>query len=447
MATTRELVHYLHSLELDDIPSEVRHEAKRALVDWAGVALAGSQHESSDSVWRLVERFGGSGDRLLIGGDQRATPPYAAFANAFFGHVLDFDDTYQPAMTTVHGSSPAWATAIALSQPEVPGSAALTAFVAGFEAECRVGRAAGPAHYERGWHVTGTVGHFGAAAVAGKLLNLDEESMVRSFGTAGTQAAGLKEVYGSTGKPLHPAKAAMDGVLSAYLTQDGFTSTDTILEGPRGFLAVLSDDPDATELTKDLGSYWCLSENSHKPFACGSLTHPTIEGVLHLRTQHDIDPSDVESITATVHSYVSWVTAKETPETGLEGKFSIFHAASVAMLDGQALPDQFSDERVQADDIRAMRQRISIEVDDSLPKEGARVTIELRDGQSFTHDIPRNKGASDNPMSDEDLEQKFLGLAAPVIGEQVAQEAVASFWSLEDVARAHDVFKRLAVAR
>jgi 2-methylcitrate dehydratase PrpD len=287
------------------------------------------------------------------------------------------------------------------------------------------------------------VGHFGAAAAASKVLRFNLDDMVTTLGTAGTQAAGLKEVYGSTGKPLHAGKAAMDGVLSALLTQEGFTSTDTILEGPRGFLAVLSDDPDASWLTKDLGVYWALLENSHKPYACGSLTHPTMEAVLALRTTHGLSPTDVDRIEATVHSYVSWVTAKPKPTTGLQGKFSIFHAAAVAMVDGEGLPEQFTDSRVLADDVIAMRERVTIHVDDRLPKEGARVEVVLTDGRRFAHEVVRNKGASDNPMSDEDLQAKFLGLAEPILEGHVAHQVAEAFWALEEVDDVGSLFARL----
>jgi 2-methylcitrate dehydratase PrpD len=443
--STRELAEYVAELRFADLPDRVVHEAKRALIDWSGVALAGSQHPSAGPMMELVAEFGGSGRAPVIGSHHRAGAPYAALANGYLGHLLDFDDTYQPARTTVHGSSPVWSTVMACVDDHTDGATAVLSFVSGFETACRVGRAAGPAHYERGWHVTGTVGHFGAAAAAGKLAGLETDVLVAGLGTAGTQAAGLKEVYGSTGKPLHPGKAAMDGVLSVYLVQRGFTSTETILEGPRGFLAVLSDEPDAGELTKDLGTYWCLLENSHKPFACGSLTHPTMEAVLYLRTANDIDPADVASITATVHSYVSWVTAKDAPTTGLQGKFSIFHAAAVAMVDGEGLPTQFTDDRVQADDVQAMRAKVAIEVDDTLPKEGARVRITLRDGTEFEHEVPRNKGASDNPLTDDDLQDKFLGLAAPVLGEQTARQTVDAMWDLERADDVRSVFALLAV--
>jgi 2-methylcitrate dehydratase PrpD len=447
VTTTAALAEFMVDLEPGEVADDVRHEAKRAILDWLGVALAGSQDASARPLLALVGEWGGDGRATVIGHRTATTPPYAALANGFFGHVLDFDDTYQPARTTVHATGPAWASIMALGAAvRISGARALTAFIAGFETECRVGLAAGPAHYERGWHVTGTVGHLGAAAAASKVLGFGVDDTVTTYGTAGTQAAGLKEVYGSSGKPLHPGKAAMDGVLAAQLTRSGFTSSDTILEGPRGFLAVLSDDPDAGWLTRGLGTDWALRSNSYKPFACGSLTHPTIEAVLHLRATHGLTSDDVERVEATVHSYVSWVTAKEAPATGLQGKFSIFHAVAAAMVDGRALPGQFTDERVNAADVVAMRRRVHINVDDALPKEGARVTLHLRDGRRLIHEVPRNKGSADNPLSDGELEAKYLELAAPVLGQQAARTLAKACWALDELDDAAALFARCGAA-
>lgn len=432
MTTTRELADFMARLDRESVPDDVLHHAKRALIDWSGVALAGAADAGSRPMMAVARRFGSGGSSPVVGRRDRLSRPMAALVNGYFGHLLDFDDTYQPARTTVHGSSPAWATVLALADRPMSGSDALLAFLAGHETQCRVGLAAGPYHYEEGWHVTGTVGHVGAAVTAGRLMGFDTDRMTAAMGTSGTQAAGLKEVYGSNGKPLHPGKAAMDAVLSAELTAEGFTSTSTILEGPRGFLAVLSEGAEPDWLSKDLGDTWAIRENSHKPYACGSLMHPTIEAILHLRDLHPIRPEEVASIEATVHSYVSWVTAKAAPATGLEGKFSIFHASAVAMLDGRGLPEQFSDTRVNAPDVLAMRDRVRIVVEDALPKEGARVVVRMQDGRAFDHYVDRNKGSSVKPLSDAELDTKFRALADPVLGEEVARRCSEVFWTLEE---------------
>ncbi|MGH2555421.1 MAG: MmgE/PrpD family protein [Actinomycetota bacterium] len=447
MAETRELASFVASLDTSSIPDDVQHQAKRCLIDWLGVALAGSQDPGVGPMLATVERVGGKGPAAVLGTDLTASQPFAALANGFAAHVLDFDDTFQPSRTTVHGSAPVWPVLMALGQGRMlQGRRALEAFVAGFETECRVGLAAGPRHYERGWHVTGTAGHFGAAAAASRALGFDRAQTAAALGTAGTQAAGVKEVYGTMGKALHPGKAAMDGLLSVLLTESGFTATHSILEGKRGFLNVQSDDPQPVWLTRDLGSTWWLRENSFKPYSCGSLTHPTIEAVLHLRAEHAITPDEVDGAEATVHSYVSWVTAKEEPATGLEGKFSIFHAVAVALLDGRALPRQFTDERVNAPDVAELRKRVRIVVDDDLPKEGARVVIALKDGRRLSHEVPRNKGSADNPLSDIDLEQKYLDLASAVIGAADARAVAKDCWRLEDLDDLSEIIERCTKA-
>jgi 2-methylcitrate dehydratase PrpD len=322
-------------------------------------------------------------------------------------------------------------------QRSAPGALALAAFVAGFETEVRIGLAAGPAHYEAGWHVTGTVGHVGAAAAAARLLALDDNATANAFGAAATQAAGLKGVYGSMGKALHPGKAAMDGLLAAVLAEQGFDATTTILEAKHGFLDVLSPDPDVDLLTRDLGQEWTLRDDGFKPYACGSLTHPTIEAAICLMESHNIDPADVVSVEATVNDYVSWVTAKPAPTNGLEGKFSIFHAAAVACLDRKASVHQFSDKRVNDSDVIAMRERVNIVVDPGMDKDAASVTIRTA-AATHRHTVPHNKGTPARPMSDDEIQAKFLDLAIDRIGAAAAHETCDLCWrldELDDVAR------------
>jgi 2-methylcitrate dehydratase PrpD len=410
------------------------HQAKRCLIDWLGVTLAGSRDPSAAVVVTVATELGPEGDTTMLGTGRRAGLLPAALANGFMAHVLDFDDTYNPQRTTVHGSAPVWPVVLGLSERQpVAGREALTAFVAGFETEIRVALAAGPAHYEMGWHVTGTVGHFGAAAAGGRLLALEPEAMANAFGAAGTQSAGLKGVYGSMGKALHPGKAAMDGLLAALLAANGFRASTSILEAKHGFLQVLSTDADEAQLTKDLGQTWTLADNGFKPYACGSLTHPTIEGVIALREEVGFDPDEIASIEAVVNDYVSWVTAKQEPQTGLEAKFSIFHCAAVAAVDRAASVEQFQGDRLNDPAVIQMRERVSITVDRSLPKDAAVVTITLTDGRRLTREVMHNKGTPAKPMTDDEIEAKFFELAVPVIGAEAAREVTTKCWRLEEL--------------
>jgi 2-methylcitrate dehydratase PrpD len=432
VGATAELAGFISGLSVERIPDAVVHQAKRCLMDWLGVTLAGAADPSAEVFLALAGAVGATPEATVLGHGRRTGLLHAVMTNGYMSHVLDFDDTYNPARTTVHGSAPVWPVVAGLSERDtVDGPRAIAAFVAGFETEVRVALAAGPAHYEAGWHVTGTVGHFGAAAAAAQLLGLSPESTASALGAAGTQAAGLKGVYGSMGKALHPGKAAMDGLLASLLAANGFDGSSSILETKHGFLSVLSPDPDPRLATGGLGESWTLLDDGFKPYACGSLTHPTIEAVLDLRAEHDLGSEDITSIEATVNDYVSWVTAKKSPTTGLEGKFSIYHSAAVAAIDGAASVGQFTDERVNDPAILAMRSRVSILDDEALPKDAATVTMRLTDGRSLTRTISHNKGTPDRPMSDDEIEAKFIDLAADRLGDDDARRVAEMCWSLE----------------
>jgi len=440
VGATSELSGFVAGLACPDIPADVVHQAKRCLIDWLGVTLAGSADPSADVLGAVSDELGSDRTATVLGTGRSTTLLLAALSNGYAAHVLDFDDTYNPARTTVHGCAPVWPVVIGLSElDQVDGRSALAAFVAGFETQIRIALAAGPAHYEAGWHVTGTVGHFGAAAAASNLLRLDTTQVANALGAAGTQAAGLKGVYGSMGKALHPGKAAMDGLLAAFLARRGFTATTSVLEHDRGFLRVLSADPDPDLATAGLGKEWTLPHNGFKPYACGSLTHPTIEAVIGLREEHGLVPEQIDAVRATVNDYVSWVTGNARPSTGLEGKFSIFHSAAVAAVDGAASIRQFTDERVNDPVVRGMRDRVSIVVDDGLPKDAATVEVALTDGRRLSRHVLHNKGTPDKPMSDEEIEAKFTELAAPRVGRDAARRLADVCWRLDEHVDVADV--------
>jgi 2-methylcitrate dehydratase PrpD len=326
--------------------------------------------------------------------------------------------------------------ALAESAP-VTGRDALTAFVAGFETECRLGRAAGDSHYEIGWHVTGTVGHVGAAAAAGRMLNLRPAGMNQAFGSAGTQAAGLKAVYGTDGKPLHAGKAAMDGLLSATMAAEGITSSSEIMEGPRGFLAVMSPDPAPHKLIEGLGEQWHLLANGYKAYPSGSLTHPAIDAVLSLRSEYGFAASTVKRVRANVNGKAATVTGKVDPRTGLDAKFSLTHGIAVALLKNRPRLDHFTDEAAVDRGIATVRELIDVTADAGVGKRAADVVVELVDGRSVTCRIEANRGTPGNPMTDDEIAAKFTDNAAPRLGRERAARLLQACWTLnalDDVA-------------
>src|SRR5205823_2987148 len=224
----------------------------------------------------------------------------------------------------------------AAEQTGATGRDLLAAHALGFEVAARVALAVHPEHYDQGFHVTGTAGTFGAAAAAGRLLGLSADQMANALSTAAAQAAGLREMFGSMSKSLHAGKAASNGMYSALLARRGWLSTREGLEGRRGYWAVLSSRSDPSVATTELGERWELRQNGQKPYACGVVSHPTIDAVRHLRKASGLLPEDVDSIRARVNPYVLELMGKTELSVGLEGKFSIYHCAAVGYIDGTA---------------------------------------------------------------------------------------------------------------
>ena len=443
--STRVLARFIAETGPEVVPPEVLHQGKRCLVDWLGVALVGAAEDGSQILARVSTSLGAAGKGTVVGQRVRLSYPFAALVNGFQSHVLDYDSTYNPGRTTVHGNAPVWPAVFAVGEwLHASGRDALLAFILGWESQVRIALGAGREHYDVGWHVTGTVGHFGAAAAAARLMDLDTTRVMHALGTAGTQAAGLKQVYGSMGKAFHPGKAAMDGLLAAALTREGFTSTEVILEGKVGFWNVLSTGGDAAFATHGLGESWELLSDGFKAYACGSLMHPTIDAIIALRREHDLSPHDVVSIEPHVHPYLSWVMAKEKPVTGLDGKFSSYHCAAVAMVDGTAGINQFTDERVNAPEVVAMRDRVRFSYDESLSKDTATVSLLLRDGRTLTHSTRHNKGTPANPMSDDELSAKFSDLASATLGPARSDELLEGLWAFDEMDDIADLVRRCA---
>ena len=431
---SRALAAFAAEVRIERLPTDVVHQAVRCLVDWVGCTIAGSATEEGQRVRAGISALdGGDGSRTaaIVGTRQRAGVGYAALANGIAAHVLDFDDTFNPDRTTIHGSAPLWPAIVAAGELlPVSGVAAVEAFVAGFEVQTRVAVAAGPGHYDAGWHVTGTVGHIGAAVATARLLGLSPEQTLAALGTGATQAAGMKVVYGSMGKALHPGKAAMDGLLSGFLARDGFTSSVESIEGHRGFLHLFSPDPVPSRAVEGLGETWYLPRDGFKPYACGSLTHPPAQALLELRSEHGLSADDVVSVDAYVHDYVRTTTGLTEPRTGLEGKFSIYHVLAVALADGAALLDQFTDERVADPALAGLRERVHVHTDAEQHKDSARVVLTLRDGRTLERHVAHNLGTPDDPMTDQQLEDKLLGLATPVLGRDRAEAVAEMCWGL-----------------
>ncbi len=429
-AVTRTLANYVVEARYSDVPIPVRDEALRSLVNWAGCAIGGSRHEAVDRALAAVKPFCGTPESSVIGRRERIDVLNAALLNGISSHVFDFDDTHLK--TIIHPAGPVASALVPLAERrQMTGAELLHAFILGVEVECRIGNAVYPAHYDIGWHITGTAGVFGAAAAAGKILGLDTQQMTWALGIAGTQSSGFREMFGTMCKSFHPGRAAQNGLLAAHLAKENFTSSDRVLEAPRGFGFVMSASRNFDEVTRGLGEHFEISLNTYKPFACGIVIHPAIDGAVQLRDAHQLTAAQVERVQLRVAPLVLELTGKRLPRTGLEGKFSVFHSVAVAIIHGAAGESEYSDAVVADPQVIALRDRVDAQVDRAIRDDEAYVTITLKDGRVLEKHVEHALGSLERPMSNQDLERKFLGLCEHVLSPDQAQHALASFWSAD----------------
>lgn len=428
---TNQVANYVLTTTLDDIPADVRKEARRALVNYMGCALGGCRHPAMDITIDTLAPFSGKSTASVLGRSDRFDPMLASLLNGISSHVHDYDDT-TPA-NYIHPTSPVASAMFAYaSANKVSGKDFELAFILGFEVVSRIGNATYPAHYDAGWHSTGSIGVFGAAVAIGKLIGLNQQQMVWAIGLAATQSAGLREMFGSMAKSFHPGRSAQSGYMAALLAKGGFTAGVHALEGPRGFAAVQSASYDLSRITEGLGENFDLRVNTYKPFPCGIVTHPTIDACIQLRNEHGIDPDKITAVRLRVAPLVKDLCDKKYISTGLEGKFSAYHAAAIGLAKGKAGLAEFTDETVNDPVVSAVRLKTESTGDPSISEDGVHVEVELSDGKKFVKQLEHSIGNLKRPLSDPQLEEKFRDQATVLPKSQI-DELIATCWRIEEL--------------
>jgi 2-methylcitrate dehydratase PrpD len=409
----------------------VDHEAHRTFMNWLGCAVGAADHESVAFTLRATQALQPAHQALIAGRRERVDMASAALINGISSHTFDFDDTHLK--TIIHPAGPVASALLALAEvTKASGRNLIDALVLGIDVSCRMGNAMYPNHYDRGWHITGSTGTLGAAAACSRLLGLDVQKTAMALGIAASQPVGLREQFGTMTKPLHPGAAARAGLMSALMAKEGFTASARALEAPRGFAQVLSTKYDWNEITGELGERFEISFNTYKPFACGIVIHPSIDACVSLRNENNLKAADIASIELKVHSLVLELTGKKTPKTGLEAKFSVFHASAAGIIFGRAGEEEFSDSVVASPELIALRDKISATVDDSIDEAAVVVTMRLNDGRGLTKKVEHAIGSMQRPMTDAQLSEKFLHLSTPVLGAAQAQLLCAASWKVAD---------------
>ncbi len=401
--------------------------AKQCLLDWLGVAIGGRREPLVGILLDELAHDTNTGGCAVIGLGRRAPIDTAILINGAMGHALDFDDV----ITAMgHPTAPVAPAMLAVAERQgASGADALAALIAGVEAECRIGRLMGPSHYAKGWHGTATFGCFGAAAAAAHLLGLDEVQMLHALGLAGTQAAGLKSVFGTMAKPLHAGKAAQSGALAARLAARGFTSDTDILGSNQGFGATQSTSVNADAGLEAREQPWVVDALFKYHAAC-YLTHNTIEAANALRIETPFVADAVEAVDVRVHATELGVCNIASPRTGLEAKFSLRMTCALALA-GENTFDEglFTDATANRADLVALRERVT--VSPTAPGPGSVVEVTLKDGRTLMREIDVAVPVRDLIAQQAKLERKFRHLTAGALGEAGAEAAIEIVRGLE----------------
>lgn len=447
MRTTHQLAAFVEQTNYHELPAAAIARAKHAIIDTLGTTLAGATDVAGDILTRYVISLGGTPQASILGKGVRTSPPQAALVNGTMAHAYDYDDVNWS--MSGHPSVPLLPAILAVGEAQgVSGQAFLTAYILGFEVETKIGRGLNPAHYERGWHATATLGVLGAAAAVAKLLHLSAAQIAMALGLAASMASGLRQNFGTMTKPFHPGHAAMNGVMAATLAHLGFTADPGIVEAPFGFARLFtgSGSYHLARMTETLGAPYDIVEPGIvvKQYPCCAFTHRAIDGMLALVAKHRFAPAEVEAVECVLSQLASDVLIHPRPSTGLEGKFSLEYCLAAAMVDQQAGLEQFTDAMVQRPEAQALAQRVTRHLHPlSAQQTGSNgeelpviVTVKLRDGRKYTQQVDVPKGHPDKPLSEAELYAKFrtcAGLALPPAKVEQALDALVHLEAQDNI--------------
>ncbi len=434
IALTRDIARWVSEFDAENVPATAFTWAKHAVLDWLAVTIAGAREPLAAML--AAEASGGPESACtLYGRPERADLLNAALINGATSHALDYDDVNR----LLHGHPTVPTLSVALALGEALGKGGrdiLAAFIAGTEVECALGSMAGDGHYDLGFHATGTMGTFGAAAVGAEMLGLGEEAAAHAFGIAASEASGLKANFGTMTKPLHAGKAAMNGLLAARLAARGFTANKEAIEAPQGFAETQAPGFVPAAIRPDPEAPLAIEQTLFKYHAACYRTHSMLEAIRDIRKKYAITLEDMDAMTLHVAMDLRKVCDILEPATGLEIKFAIRHLACMG-LDGinTAALDVYNDENANAPRYQAARRKVNLE---ALPEGSdcmsAGVTVMLKDGRSVSGDANVAIPASNLDKQWQSLTAKFTALTEPLIGRDKAGRLMDAVGALDQAA-------------
>ncbi len=434
------------------LSADVTHHAKRAVIDWFAALLPGSVLPPALMLAEALADELDHGRAIVYGSNRRASLRAAALINATASHTIEFDDIFRDAV--YHPGCPVIGAGLAAAQARgANGAALLRAIVVGYEISTRIGVAVQPSHY-RFWHTTGTIGTFGAAASVASVLGATAGQTAHALANAGTFAAALQQAFRSDAmsKPLHAGHAADAGAMAALGAARGMTGALDVLEGVAGFGAAMSVNPNWAAATDGLGARYNITAMTFKNHGCCGHCFAAIDAALTLQAAHGFRHQDIARIAVGGYQATFDVTGRKSVATEFEGRFSTPFTVATALVHGSVRLVAFTPDRLADPDVQALMARVDVTVDPDCAAafpgaRTARVTITLKDGRAFSHFQPTRKGDPEDPLTDAELEAKFLELAGPVVGDAAARGLLAQLWAidtLDDVRLAPVVLRRAA---
>ena len=438
MYVVEKFARYAVATRTRPIAPEALHHAKRAIIDWHAALFPGAVVAPATLLEKaLAEDLDRGNARLALG--RRGSTRAVALINGTASHTLEVDDIFK--FGIYHPGAPTISAALAAAQSAAAsGEALVRAVIVGYEISTRIGAAMGRAHYKY-WHNTGTVGTFGAAAAASEIYGLDAKRFSHALATSATFAAALQQAFrmDSMSKPLHAGHAAEAGILAAAGAREGVTGSLDVIEGETGFGRAMSDGPDWDKALETLGKTHHVTMMTFKNHACCGHTFAAIDGAQEAQRQLGAKPADIARIKVGSYRAAKEVSGYENPATPAEARFSLKYVVANALVHGSVRLAAFEPACMNDKVTRGLMQKIEVVIDPELDaafpnQRAARVAIETRDGHRAEYLQAARKGDPELPMSDADLEGKYLELAAPVLGDATARSLVARLWKLEGIA-------------
>ncbi|MDI6813642.1 MAG: MmgE/PrpD family protein [Desulfitobacteriaceae bacterium] len=438
MSISQDLSRFVVNSRYDDFPPAVVRAAKDAFLDWLGSAAAGAEKPPGQIMQAVVGEMGGNPEATLLSTGQKTASILAALVNGAISHIVELDDVHKASI--LHAGAAIIPAALAAAEKAgASGKHLIEGIVVGYEVAIRIGEAVSPAHYYY-WHTTGTVGTYGAAAAAGKILGLNEEQMTDALGSAGTQAAGLWEFLadGAMSKHLHPGKSCLNGLLSALLAQKGFTAAKKILEGEKGFVRATAAEFDLGKITSGLGQGFKILENCYKIHASCRHTHHALDVVLELVQKYDLKPEQIAKIAVKTYPTAIDITGNFNPDSLYAAKFSLPFCVALAVKARKAGLNEFTSENLDDPAIRSLMTKVELvedaEITDLYPEKWPAV-VEIIDTRGKTHvgrtDYPL--GDPENPVTHEQIVEKFRELAQLNFSPMGVENLIAAVDELEGV--------------